>query len=206
LAFRCIQYNSIIQEKGYNIIATAVPTNLMSELLVDRIACIQDSVTAETNTRQSAAVALAKPKEKRSEQAEDFSSQVHIGAVRSGQQIYAQGKSLVILGNVNSGAEIMADGDVYVFGRLMGRAVAGLGGGGSMTSPSRCSIYTTHFAASLVGIQSIFVAPDDYRKSRDMIGKSVRISLCPSQVASGDSVIVNVDSNDGNVGMMFTPL
>lgn len=56
------------------------------------------------------------------------SAQFVHGTVRSGQQVYAEGKSLVILGGVNEGAEVMADGDIHVYGRLQGRAVAGLSG------------------------------------------------------------------------------
>lgn len=56
------------------------------------------------------------------------SAQFVHGTVRSGQQVYAEGRSLVVLGGVNEGAEIMADGDIHVYGRLQGRAVAGLSG------------------------------------------------------------------------------
>lgn len=45
--------------------------------------------------------------------------------VRSGQQIYAKGKNLVILGTVSAGAEILADGDIHIYGTLRGRALAG---------------------------------------------------------------------------------
>ena len=60
------------------------------------------------------------------------------GSVRSGQQVSADQpyQSLVVVGNVNSGGEVMTKANVYVFGRLKGRALAGLamtkssGGGG----------------------------------------------------------------------------
>lgn len=48
--------------------------------------------------------------------------------VRSGQQIYAKGKNLVIMGSVSAGAEILADGDIHVYGCLRGRALAGCKG------------------------------------------------------------------------------
>lgn len=178
----------------------------MSELLENGIACIQDALTAiaesgDTIDRHSKSRLDAIPANTKEVSAE-FSSQVHVGAVRSGQQIYSQKKSLVVIGNVNSGAEIMADGDIFVFGRLMGRAVAGIGES-NISSPSRCSIYTTHFAASLVGIQSIFIAPDEHKKSRDFIGKSVRISLCDPLDGSSEAVVV--ESPNGKIGMRFTP-
>jgi len=53
---------------------------------------------------------------------------IYHGSVRSGQQVSSDepNQSLVILGNVNSGGEVMADGDIYIFGALRGRALAGL--------------------------------------------------------------------------------
>ncbi|KOR29779.1 hypothetical protein TI03_01425 [Achromatium sp. WMS1] len=49
-------------------------------------------------------------------------------SIRSGQRIYAQGGDLVILGQVSSGAEIMADGHIHVYAPLRGRALAGVKG------------------------------------------------------------------------------
>lgn len=46
------------------------------------------------------------------------------GRVRSGQKVHAR-KHLVILGDVNPGAEIAAGGDIMVMGRLHGSASAG---------------------------------------------------------------------------------
>ena len=46
------------------------------------------------------------------------------GRVRSGQKVTAK-KHLVIMGDVNPGAEIVAGGDILVMGRLCGTAVAG---------------------------------------------------------------------------------
>ncbi|MEK6749525.1 MAG: septum site-determining protein MinC [Pseudomonadota bacterium] len=48
--------------------------------------------------------------------------------VRSGQQIYAQGGDLVILGPVSAGAEVIADGNIHIYAPLRGRALAGATG------------------------------------------------------------------------------
>jgi septum site-determining protein MinC len=48
--------------------------------------------------------------------------------VRSGMQVYAKNADLLILSSVNSGAEVIADGNIYVFGALKGRALAGAKG------------------------------------------------------------------------------
>lgn len=48
--------------------------------------------------------------------------------VRSGQRIYAAGGDLSVVAPVSSGAELMADGSIHVYGPLRGRALAGMNG------------------------------------------------------------------------------
>ncbi|GAB5033303.1 septum site-determining protein [Nannochloropsis oceanica] len=76
------------------------------------------------------------------------------GSVRTGQQVVAEGASLVILGHVNSGAEVSADGDIHIYGRLSGRALAGLGGDG------KSKIFAGKFNAELVAIADVFTTCD----------------------------------------------
>lgn len=47
------------------------------------------------------------------------------GNVRSGQQIYASNSDLIINGTVSNGAEVIADGSIYITGSLRGKAMAG---------------------------------------------------------------------------------
>lgn len=48
--------------------------------------------------------------------------------LRSGQQVYARGRDLVLLAMVNPGAEVIADGHIHVYAPLRGRAIAGARG------------------------------------------------------------------------------
>ena len=48
--------------------------------------------------------------------------------LRSGQQVYAKGRDLVVLAVVNFGAEVIADGNIHVYAPLRGRAIAGAKG------------------------------------------------------------------------------
>nr|AFK79041.1 MinC [Candidatus Thiosymbion oneisti] len=48
--------------------------------------------------------------------------------VRSGQRVYATGGDLSVVGPVSSGAELLADGNIHVYGPLRGRAMAGMSG------------------------------------------------------------------------------
>ena len=53
--------------------------------------------------------------------------------VRSGQQVYAKGTNLVVIGSVGNGAEVIADGDIHIYGSLRGRAIAGASGNKNAT-------------------------------------------------------------------------
>ena len=60
--------------------------------------------------------------------------------------MYAEGRSLIVIGSVNGGGELMADGDIHVYGRLQGRAIAGISG------CETAAVFASNFEASLVGI------------------------------------------------------
>lgn len=47
--------------------------------------------------------------------------------VRSGQQVYAPG-DLIVLSSVSAGAEVLAEGNIHIYGALRGKALAGAQG------------------------------------------------------------------------------
>ena len=51
-----------------------------------------------------------------------------VNNVRSGQQVYAENRDLVVLGFVNPGAEVIADGNVHIYGKIEGKVFAGVSG------------------------------------------------------------------------------
>lgn len=55
-------------------------------------------------------------------------SQIISHPVRSGQQIYTPDGDVIVLGAVSAGAEVIADGNIHVYGVLRGRALAGVKG------------------------------------------------------------------------------
>lgn len=75
-----------------------------------------------------------------------YSDKIHRGQIRSGQQIYAKGQNLVIIGSVSAGAEVIADGNIHVYGSLRGRAIAGAKG------HHQAQIYCQNLEAELVSI------------------------------------------------------
>ncbi|UPG85002.1 septum site-determining protein MinC [Luteibacter aegosomatis] len=86
-------------------------------------------------------------------------AQQHIGgAVRSGQQIYARDRDLVVMAAVANGAEVIADGSIHVYGGLRGRAMAGAQGDES------ARIFCTDFRAELVAIAGHYRVFEDIPK------------------------------------------
>ncbi len=71
---------------------------------------------------------------------------LHDKPVRSGQQIYARGRDLILTSLVGNGAEVIADGSIHIYGALRGRALAGAQG------DETARIYCQEFHAELVSI------------------------------------------------------
>lgn len=70
--------------------------------------------------------------------------------LRSGQQVYAEGRDLIMLGLVSHGAEVIADGHVHVYAPLRGRAIAGAKGNAD------ARIFTTLMQAQLLSIAGVY--------------------------------------------------
>lgn len=89
--------------------------------------------------------------------------------VRSGQRIYAQGGDLIILASVSTGAEILADGHIHVYGTLRGRALAGVQG------DENARIFCNDLQADLVAIAGFYTINEDL--PADKRKKAVQIFL-----------------------------
>ena len=90
--------------------------------------------------------------------------------VRSGQQIYARDRDLVITAVVSPGAEVVADGNVHVYGTLAGRAIAGARGNRD------ARIFTLDLRAELVAIAGLYKTFED-GVPEALRGKLVQILL-----------------------------
>ncbi|QTD45468.1 septum site-determining protein MinC [Ottowia testudinis] len=75
--------------------------------------------------------------------------------LRSGQQVYARGRDLVLLAMVNAGAEVVADGHIHVYAPLRGRAIAGARGW------PEARILAREMRPELVSIAGIYRASDE---------------------------------------------
>lgn len=94
---------------------------------------------------------------------------VHEGHVRSGQQIYARGQDLTIIGTVSTGAEVIADGNIHIYGALRGRALAGASG------DANARVFCSEFQAELVAVAGNYRVLDD--APAKLHGKALAIRL-----------------------------
>jgi septum site-determining protein MinC len=102
--------------------------------------------------------------------------------LRSGQQVYARGRDLVVLAMVNAGAEVIADGHIHVYAPLRGKAMAGARGN------SDARIFSIALDAELLSIAGV------YRTSETPLPANVKGR--PSQVrlvssAEGDKLVMD---------------
>ncbi|MFW7340265.1 septum site-determining protein MinC [Pollutimonas sp. H1-120] len=82
--------------------------------------------------------------------------------LRSGQRIYARNTDLIVIGVVSQGAEVIADGNIHVYGPLRGKAMAGARG------DANARIFTTQLDPELLAIAGV------YRVIETQLDKSLR--------------------------------
>jgi septum site-determining protein MinC len=96
--------------------------------------------------------------------------------VRSGQVIYAEARDLIVVAAVHSGAQLLADGNIHVYGALKGRAVAGAHGARD------AQVFCLALEAELVGVDTGYATSDDIPPG--LWGGPARISLTPEGICS----------------------
>jgi septum site-determining protein MinC len=102
---------------------------------------------------------------------ESFShgSMIVRGALRGGKVLYAEQCDAVVLGPVNAGGEIIADGNIHIYASLRGRALAGAHGN------EEARIFCKSLDAELVAIAGCYLRADEIpAKNR---GKPAQIYL-----------------------------
>jgi len=89
--------------------------------------------------------------------------------IRSGQRIVAAAGDLLVFGTVNAGAEILAAGNIHVYGPLRGRALAGIHG------DSTARICALQFHPELVAIAGDYLLHDELDPAQ--LGGAVVVSI-----------------------------
>jgi septum site-determining protein MinC len=102
----------------------------------------------------------------------DVPPMIYEGVVRGGQQIYAEGRDLIIFGHVKTGAEVAAGKNLIVMGSAEGRLIAGIDDKNSI-------IVANKFKASLVSIHGNFLIIEE---DNEHLGKTVKIKLNDGQI------------------------
>jgi septum site-determining protein MinC len=97
------------------------------------------------------------------------STKVITQPVRSGQQVITQDGDLVVLSSVNAGAEVLAAGNIHVYGALRGRAMAGING------DTTARVFSLQCNPELIAIAGEYMVNDLLAES--VINQSVIVSL-----------------------------
>ncbi len=91
------------------------------------------------------------------------------GPVRSGQQIYAKKSDLVVFGSIKPGAEVIADGNIQVYGKVRGKVLAGA------TGEINAFVYASDFKPEMIAIAGYYKMTDDIPQVA--LKKSVQVAL-----------------------------
>ena len=102
--------------------------------------------------------------------------------LRSGQQIYARGRDLVVLAMVNVGAEIIADGHIHVYAPLRGKAMAGARGN------TEARIFALSLEAELISIAGIYRTSENPLPA-NIQGKPTQVRLVAGP--DGDKLVMD---------------
>jgi len=102
--------------------------------------------------------------------------------LRSGQQIYARGRDLVVMAMVNPGAEVIADGHIHVYAPLRGKAIAGARGNGD------ARIFALSMAPELISIAGIY-RTSEVPLPETIQGKAAQVRLVPGD--DGDRLVID---------------
>lgn len=94
--------------------------------------------------------------------------------IRSGQRIVAATGDLLVLGAVNAGAEILAAGNIHVYGPLRGRALAGIHG------DSSARICALQFHPELVAVAGEYLLHDEFDPAQ--LGGAVVVSVADEKL------------------------
>ncbi|MBX3654827.1 MAG: septum site-determining protein MinC [Ramlibacter sp.] len=90
--------------------------------------------------------------------------------LRSGQQVYAKGRDLVVLSMVNAGAEVIADGHIHVYAPLRGKAIAGARGN------AEARIFSLCLEPELISIAGVY-RTSEVALPADVWGKPTQVRL-----------------------------
>jgi septum site-determining protein MinC len=128
-----------------------------------------DDIATPAAPAEGAPQAMAAPPPPAAKPAAARSTMVVEQPVRAGQRIWAEGADLIVTSTVNAGAEVIADGNIHVYGALRGRAIAG----GASNMEAR--VFALNFDPELVSIAGFYAVREGFPAAQ--IGKAMQVRL-----------------------------
>lgn len=95
--------------------------------------------------------------------------------VRSGQQINALDCDLIVTSTISTGAELMSDGNIHIYGTMRGRAMAGFRGN------NKARIFCTKLTAEFMSIAGQMITEEELRHN-PLWGKPAQLYLEENQL------------------------
>jgi septum site-determining protein MinC len=155
----------------------------LAGLMPAQDATVQRSAAARTQD----APAPQAPAQTQAPAAAPTAAPVAVGALvvdkplRSGQQVYARGRDLVVMAMVNPGAEVIADGHIHVYAPLRGKAIAGARGN------AEARIFALSMDPELISIAGIYRTSDNPLPA-EVLGKPAQVRLVSGP--DGDKLVI----------------
>ncbi len=167
MAFRGLEkQQSLVEAQGYLFLNQSTNRKVEETPLVEVQEKIEEKVPTQAPVAESEKVE-ASPEV----QVISRPGKLIVQPVRSGQQVYAPGGDLIIMGNVSEAAEVMADGHIHVYGTLRGRALAGVNG------DLNARVFCHKLEAQLVSVAGYFKLTEDYEENKALWGQGVQARL-----------------------------
>lgn len=176
-------YTCLAQQAGL-VIAEAVLPSRQTAQPQNTIETAKESAVPEAPANVSTAQQAPKQQEPSHEQqlASQLSALIIDKPLRSGQQVYARGRDLVVLAMVNPGAEVIADGHIHVYAPLRGRAIAGARGN------TDARIFALAMEPELVSIAGIY-RTSEVPWPEEVLGKPTQVRLFSGP--EGDKLVMD---------------
>ena len=173
--------------QSHSMLPIALRSGSSEQMQAGKAAGLIDATYARILKTPVAAPAVSPAVKTASVKASPMEAVVPLGALvidkplRSGQQIYAKGRDLVILAMVNPGAEVIADGNIHVYSALRGKAIAGARGN------SQAMIFAQCMEPELISIAGVYRTSENALPA-EIWGHPAQVSLKPSP--EGEKLVI----------------
>jgi septum site-determining protein MinC len=146
---------ALLDSKGLKLVGVATSNELYKKEASIQGLALMDPKQSSSNTQNSKKMAPSVENNSSAAPQSQPPSKMILQSIRSGQQVYAE-NDLIILGMVSPGAEIIAGGSIHVYGKLSGRALAGI------QQQSQARIFCREFDAELIAIAGVYQVKEDF--------------------------------------------